>query len=130
MPFFSFLDECGYLPAENLWLLFDGSQAVGYAAVFSSRSVLKIKNLLLFDAVDPLAAVAALARTAEAAYVQVRIDRLQDMTCFARAGFSLAGRDWGVFMVKPLSPSASVDQFRALYDLDSDRFLISYMDIT
>jgi len=129
-PFFSFLHERGYLPAQSLWLLSDRDGPVGYAVANNTRSVLKINNLLLFEWVDPVLAVTALAHQCEAAYTRVRVDYLRDTVRYVRAGFRLAERDWGVFMVKPLTPQVTIDDFRSLYGVDTDRFLISYIDVT
>lgn len=129
-PFFPFLERRDYLRSEDLWLIWRGNEAVGYALAFLSPPVLRIANLLLFDEVDPLAAVAAVTHQTGAAYIQATIDRLAHRDAFAKAGLLLARKTWGTFMVKPLVEELTVDDFRRLYGPGTDRFLISSMDIT
>lgn len=130
IPFFLTLHQVEGPIAQNLWLLWQGSEATGYALAFQSGSLLRIKNLLLFDGVDPVSAAAAIADEVGAQYVWVRLDRPADMAHFRRAGFQTAQPDWSVFMVKPLAREGAVDQFRQLYGADTGRFLLSYMDVT
>jgi len=129
-PFFPFLERRGYLSGQELWLIWRNKEPVGYAAAFLSHSVLRIASLLLYDLVDPVAAVAAVAQQVDAPYVRVKVDRPSDMKLFIKAGFQAAGASWGTFMVKPLAAGITVDEFRLLYGVGTDRFLISYMDIT
>jgi len=129
-PFFPFLERRNYLRGEDLWIVWRGNEAVGYALAFLNTPVLRIANLLLFDGIDPLAAVAAVTHRTDAAYIQVTTDRLAHRDAFAQAGLLLATRTWGTFMVKPLVEELTVDDFRRLYGLGTDRFLISSMDIT
>jgi GNAT superfamily N-acetyltransferase len=129
-PFFPFLDRRGKLSGQDVWLLSEGDAPAGYAVAFASRSMLKIANLLVREGADPVAAVAAIAAEVDAPYVQVRVDRLADTAQFTRAGFRLAARDWGAFMVKPLLAGMTADDFRRLFGVGTDRFLISSLDVT
>lgn len=133
-PFFPFLHQRGYLDAQNLWLLWQDDALAGYAAGYVTahgpRSLLRVGNLLLADGLDPLAATAALAQAAEARYVQARLDKQGDLAAFAAAGLQATPQSWGTFMVKPLAADASIEEFRLLYGLDKQRFLISYLDVT
>jgi GNAT superfamily N-acetyltransferase len=129
-PFFLFLERRSYLRGEDLWIIWRGKEAVGYALAFLTTPVLRIANLLLFDEIDPLAAVAAVTQQTGAAYVQVTIDQLAHRDAFEEAGLQLAGGTWGTFMVKPLVEDLTVDDFRRLYGPGTDRFFISNMDIT
>jgi GNAT superfamily N-acetyltransferase len=128
-PFFPYLHRREYLNGQDLWLLWKDNEPVGYAAVSLSNSILRIANLLLFDWIDPVVAVAAVARKVGSLYVQVTVDRLTDTKSFIEAGFRLANAGWGTFMVKPLAMGITVEDFRRLYGLDTDHFLISYMDV-
>lgn len=130
LPFFSFLDQREYLSAQDLWLLWKNDAPVGYASAIATKSLLKIANLLLFEGVDPVAAVTALTCELKTAYVQVRVDRPTDLVSYIRAGFRATEQDWGTFMVKPLAAGVSVDDFRQLFAVGTDRFLISYLDVT
>jgi hypothetical protein len=129
-PFFPFLHERGYLSGQELWLIWQGGEAVGYAVAVAGRGLLRVESMLLAGQVDPVAAVAALAEGAGTPYVQVRLDRPGDAARFAAAGAAVAAEDWGVFMVKPLAADATVEEFRHRYGVDRDRFLISYLDVT
>lgn len=129
-PFFPFLERRQYLTGQDLWLLYQEDEPVGYAIAFLAKSVLRIANLLLFEHIDPVAAVAAIARQVEAPYVQVTVDRLEDTGSYLQAGFNLAQKSWGTFMVNPLAAGVTVEDFRQLYGVNTNRFLISYMDTT
>lgn len=129
-PFFSFLHMRGYLNAQNLWLLWQGDHAMGYAAAFMKGALLQVESLLLFKSVDVLAAAAALAQATKAHYVHIRLDRPGDAAVFSRAGFHVAQPSWGTFMVKPLAAKATVEEFRQRYGVESGRFLISFVDVT
>lgn len=129
-PFFPFLERRAYLRGEDLWIIWRESNPVGYALAFLSGPIVKIANLLLFDGIDPLEAVSAVTHETGANYVQVTIDRLAYRDAFAQAGFHVASGTWATFMVKPLVEELTVDDFRHLYGLGTDRFLISGMDIT
>lgn len=129
-PFFPFLHERGYLSGQDLWLIWQEGEAVGYAVAVAGRGLLRVESMLLAGQVDPVAAVAALAEGAGTPYVQVRLDRPGDAPRFAAAGAAVAAEDWGVFMVKPLAADATVAEFRHRYGVDRDRFLISYLDVT
>ncbi|HNS01256.1 MAG TPA: GNAT family N-acetyltransferase [Anaerolineae bacterium] len=129
-PFFSFLHARSYLSAQELWLIWQESEAVGYAAAAAGNGVLRVHNLLLAPRVDPVAAVAALALAATARYVHVRLDHPDHAAAFARAGLRVASPSWATFMVKPLAADATLEEFRRDYGLDDGRFLISYLDVT
>lgn len=129
-PFFPFLERREYLSGQDLCLLWEGGEPVGYAAAFVSKSVVRIASLLLFEHIDPLAAVVAVAQLVGAPYVQVTVDKPADTDAYLQAGFTLARHNWSTFMVKPLAAGITVDDFRQLYGVGTNRFLISYMDIT
>lgn len=129
-PFFSFLHARSYLSAQELWLIWQESEAVGYAAAVAGNGVLRVHNLLLAPRVDPVAAVAALALAAAARYAHVRLDHPDHAAAFARAGLHVAAPSWSTFMVKPLAADATLEEFRRDYGLDDSRFLISYLDVT
>ncbi len=129
-PFFSFLRARGYLNAQDLWLIWQESEAIGYAAAAASNGLLHVRNLLLAPYADPAAAVAALGQATAARYLRVRLDHPAHAAAFARAGLLVASPSWATFMVKPLAPDATLAEFRRDYGLDEGRFLISIMDVT
>jgi GNAT superfamily N-acetyltransferase len=130
IPFFPFLERREYLSGQELWLLWKGNEPAGYAVAFLSRSVLRIANLLLFDHIDPVTAITAVAQQTDAPYIQVTVDQPAYVNSFTTAGFHVSDAVWGTFMVKPLVAGITVDDFRRLYGVGTDRFLISYLDIT
>ncbi|MCK6578267.1 MAG: GNAT family N-acetyltransferase [Anaerolineae bacterium] len=130
LPFFSLLDQSEALSGQDLWLLWKNGQPVGYASAVASKSILKIADLLLFEGVDPVAAVAAIARELKVSYVCIRTDRSAHINAYLQAGFRLVVQDWGAFMVRPLVDGVCADDFRRLFAVGTDRFLISYLDVT
>lgn len=129
-PFFPFLHARGYLSAQDLWLIWQGGEAIGYAAAAASNGLLYVRNLLLAPYADPVAVVAALGQATAARYLRVRLDHPAHAAAFARAGLLVASPSWATFMVKPLAPDATLAEFRRDYGLDEGRFLISVMDVT
>lgn len=130
VPFFAFLDRRGYLKAKDLWILWQGNVPVGYAAVFGSERVSTIASLLVVEQIDPASAVAAIAAGVDTPYLQVRIDRPTIGLFSVRSNARRATPTWGTFMVKPLDGYSSIARFRSLYGVGTDRFQISYMDVT
>lgn len=129
-PFFPFLHARSYLGAEDVWLLWRGEEAVGYAVAAARNDLLRVRNLLLAPNADAPAAAASLAQATGARIIQARLDAPGHAAAFAGAGFQVAGPSWGAFMVKPLAADASVAEFRRRYGLDEGRFLASFMDLT
>ena len=129
-PFFPFLLARSYLGAQDVWLLWRGDEAVGYAVAHVHNGLLTIRNLLLAQSVAPLAAAAALAQAADAAMIQARLDQPGHASAFAQAGFQVADPSWGAFMVKPLMAGVAAAEFRRLYGSEQGRYLSAFMDIT
>ena len=115
---------------HDLWLIWQGGEAIGYAAAAASNGLLHVRNLLLAQYADPVAVVAALGQATAARYLRVRLDHPAHAAAFARAGLLVASPSWATFMVKPLAPDATLEEFRRDYGLDEGRFLISVMDVT
>jgi GNAT superfamily N-acetyltransferase len=115
---------------DNIWLLWENNQAVGYALVDEDQTVLKIGDLLLKSGVDAAEAVAAVASVKQTAHVQVKISRPSEIASLRRAGYQAAHPDWGAFMLKPLTPEVTADDARRLLGIGTDRFLISWLDMT
>ena len=40
------------------------------------------------------------------------------------------GLSWGAFMIKPLTSQVTVEDARRLFGIGTDRFLISWLDLT
>lgn len=115
---------------EDIWILWEGDQPIGYALTHGDKTTLKISDLLLRRGVDAVEAVAAVVSGVKTSYVQVRVSRPMDIASLRRAGYHVAHPDWGAFMLKPLHPEVSVEDARRLLGIGTDRFLISWLDMT
>lgn len=115
---------------EDIWILWDNDQPVGYALTHADKTMTKISDLLLSYGVDAAEAVAAVVSGLKTSYVQVRVSRPTDISSLQRAGYQVAHPDWGAFMVKSLLPEVSVEDSRRLLAIGTDRFLVSWLDMT
>lgn len=114
----------------DIWTLMESNRQVGYAIAPADDTMLSITNLMLHPNIDAAEAVAAVAAGLKSAYVQVQISRPVEMASLQRAGYHVANPTWGGFMIKPLVPEVTVEDARHLYDIGTDRFLISWLDTT
>ena len=114
----------------DIWVLLENSHPVGYAIAHMDDGMLSISNLLLQPEIDAAEAVAAVAAEIKSAYVQVTISRPIERASLQRAGYHVANPTWGSFMIKSLVPGVPVEDARHLYGIGTDRFLISWMDVT
>jgi len=114
----------------DICILMENNHAVGYAIAHVDNGLLSISNLLLRPDIDAAEAVAAVAADLKATYVQVSISRPIEMTSLRGAGYHVANPTWGGFMIKPLVPGVTVEDARRLYGIGTDRFLISWLDVT
>jgi GNAT superfamily N-acetyltransferase len=124
-PFTRLRDE---VKVDDIYLLWENNQPVGYALASVERSVLTISNLLIKPGVDPAEAVAAVASRLRTAYIQVKISRPLEIASLKQAGYQVAYPDWSAFMLKPLFPGVTVEDARRLFAIGTDRFLISWLD--
>ncbi len=115
---------------EDIWILWKNEQPVGYGLANSDKSFLYISDLLLERNIDAAQAVAAIAAEIKSPYVQVSINRPVDIASLQRTGYQIAHPNWAAFMVKPLVPEVTVDDARRLYGIGTDRFLVSWLDVT
>jgi hypothetical protein len=129
-PFFPFLAQRAFLREQELWFLWKGSEAIGYAVASVSQTVLTFKNVLLYEGVDLLAAVAAVAREVPCRYVCLRVDYPLETSLSAHPEFWTAGRYRSAFLVKPLVKETTLDHFRQRFGVGTGHFLISHMDVT
>lgn len=125
-PFARLRDE---VKVEDIFLLWENNQPVGYALASVERSVLAISNLLIKPGVNPAEAAAAVASRLRTAYIQVKVSRPLEIASLKQAGYQVAYPAWSAFMLKPLVPGASVEDARRLFAIGTDRFLISWLDI-
>ena len=114
----------------DIWILRENSRVVGYAITHVDQPMLKIRNVVLPMGIDVAEAVAAISAEIKSDYVQVEISRPVEMISLIRAGFHVAHPSWNAFMLKPLMPEMKSDDAKRLFGIGTDRFLISWMDIT
>lgn len=126
-PFTHMADK---MSIDDILVLYENDQPVGYALVNMKNSLLNISSLFLRSGIDTAEAVSAIAAARKNAYVQVAVTRPTDIARLQRAGYRVANPNWNAFMVKPLVPDVTVDDARRLFGIGTDRFLISWLDIT
>jgi len=115
---------------SDIWIVQENGRPIGYAFVHADSSMLKISNLTLKLGVDIAEAVAAITAELKSAYVQVKITRPVEIANLQHAGYQVAHPTWGAFMVKPLVPKVTIDDACRLFGIGTDRFLISWLDLT
>lgn len=115
---------------EDIWIILENNQPVGYALTERDETMLSISNLSLQVGIDAVEATAAIAAELKSAFIQVRISRPVERASFQRAGYYVAHPSWSSFMLKPLLPGVTADDARRLFGIGSDRFLISWLDVT
>jgi GNAT superfamily N-acetyltransferase len=114
----------------DIWILSENSRLIGYAFARVDSTTLAISNLVLQQGIDAAEAIAAVAAELKSGYVQVKLSRPVEVSSLRQAGYHVAHPTWGGFMIKPLVPEVSVEDARQLFGIGTDRFLISWLDIT
>ena len=114
----------------DIWILRENNRFVGYALAHPDPTMLSISNLVLQPGINPAEAAAAVAAELKSAYVQVKLSRPVEISSLRRAGYHVAQPTWDSFMVKPLTPTVSAEDARRLFGIGTDRFLISWLDVT
>ena len=115
---------------EDLWVLRKNKHEVGYAIAHLDKDVLNISSVLLRDGIDLAEAVAAVVSEQKTRYVKVNASRPVEIAGLRSAGYLVAHPAWNAFMLKPLIPDVEVENARQLFGIGTDRFLISWLDIT
>ena len=115
---------------EQVWILWENSEPVGYVFAQKDNLMLQINVQLLRTGIDASEAVAAIASELKTTYVQITLSRPSDIASLRRAGWQVAHPTWGAFMVKPLIPEVTIEDARHLFGIGTDRFLISWLDLT
>jgi hypothetical protein len=115
---------------SDIWILRENTRFVGYALAHADQTMLTISNLLLKPEIDPAEAIAAIAADLKSGYIQVSISRPVEISSLQRAGYHVAHPTWGGFMIKSLVPEVTLEDARHLYGIGTDRFLISWLDVT
>jgi GNAT superfamily N-acetyltransferase len=114
----------------DIWILRDNINIVGYAIAHTDQTMLTISNLVLKKQIDAAEAIAAVAAQLKSTYVKVIISRPIEMASLRCAGYHVAHPSWDGFMIKPLTPEVTVQDARRFYGIGTDRFLISWLDVT
>lgn len=115
---------------DQVWVLWENSEPVGYVFAYKDNLMLQINVQLLRTGIDAAEAVSAIASELKTSYVQITMSRPSDIASLRRAGWQVAYPTWGAFMVKPLIPEVTVEDARHLFGIGTDRFLISWLDTT
>ena len=115
---------------EDVWILWENMHPVGYALAHKNKDILNISNLLLSRDINVTEAVAAVANEIKTAYVKVKISRPVDIASLRYAGFQVAHPSWGAFMLKSLTPQVTIEEARHRFGIGTDRFLISWLDVS
>ncbi len=128
--FIPMLVATGDVGADEVWLLWNDSELVGYVLAKVSESVLSVDNLLLTEGVDAASAVSAVARDLHASYFQVRVDHPSIAKSLRQAGYLTERSNWSTFMIKPLIPEVTIEDACRLFGIGTEQFLISPIDVT
>jgi hypothetical protein len=115
---------------EDIWILWEKNDVVGYVFAHKEKSMLLINIQVLRLDVNAAEAIAAIVAEMKAPYVQVSMSRPSDIASLRCAGWHVAHPDWGAFMVKPLRSDMTAEDTRHLFGIGTDRFLISWLDTT
>ena len=115
---------------DDIWVLWENRQPMGYLFAQKDHLLLKINIQLLRPGIDAAEAVAAVTSQLKASYVLVTASRPSDISSLRRAGYPVAHPSWGAFMVKPLVPEVTIKDARGLFGIGTDKFLISWLDTT
>jgi len=115
---------------NDIWILLENGQPVGYALINANSTMLAISDLTLKLGTDAAEAVAAIAAKLKSTYVQVKISRPAEIASLRHAGYQVAHPSWDSFMIKPLVPDVTIEDARRLFGIGTDRFLISWLDVT
>jgi hypothetical protein len=127
LPFTRLRDK---VSLEDIWILWKNDQPIGYALARVDRELLNVHDLLMREGFDAAEGVAALAAEIKTSYVRVNFSRPADLVSLHRAGYKTAHPNWGAFMVKPLTPEVTYMDAQRLFGIGTDRFMISWLDVT
>jgi GNAT superfamily N-acetyltransferase len=116
--------------SADIWILRENNRVIGYALTSPDQTILTISNLVLQRNIDAAEATAAVAAELKSAYIQVRVSRPVESTSLRRAGYHISQPTWDAFMVKPLVPEVTFEDAQQLFGIGTDRFLISWLDVT
>lgn len=126
-PFIRLRDK---VKLDDIWIIWENREPVGYVFARQENLLLKLDIQILRMDINAVEAVAAVASKLKTSYVQVTLSRPSDISSFQRADWRVAHPNWASFMVKPLVPEVTAAEARRLFGIGTDRFLISWLDVT
>lgn len=126
-PFFRLRDK---VELDDIWIILENREPVGYVFTHKEDLILKIDIQVLRKDISAVEAAAAVASKLRTSYAQVSLSRPSDISSFQRMGWQVAHPNWEAFMVKPLLPELTADDARRLFGIGTDRFLVSWLDVT
>lgn len=126
-PFIRLRDKVGL---EGIWVVWENSEAVGFVFARKEDPLLKIDIQLLRSDIHAAGVIAAVASRLKTSYVQVTMSRPSDIADLQRAGWRVAHPTWSAFMLKPLIDDVTAEDARRLFGIGTNRFLISWLDVT
>jgi GNAT superfamily N-acetyltransferase len=115
---------------DDIWIVRENDTPVGYIYARKEGPLLETHIHLLHPDIDVVEAIAVIASKLKAPYVQVGMSRPSHIAGLKRAGWQVTHPNWASFMVKPLLPELTADDARRLFGIGTDRFLISWLDVT
>lgn len=128
--FLTTLAAIGEINPDEVWLIWDDDELIGYAIARILESVLVIDHLSLIDGYNAEEAVSAITEDLAITYLQIRIDNPIVEDSLIQAGYPVGRPTWSTFMIKPLTPDISMEAAHRLFGIGTKRFLISFMDVT
>jgi GNAT superfamily N-acetyltransferase len=131
-PFMSMMVDIGdAMGIDDLRLLWLDDDLVGYAVVRPSETMFKIDDILLRDDTSIMVATAALLRETQASYVQITMNNHSPhLEALRQAGFRVTSSTWDVVMARSLTNEMHTDDLRRFAGIGSNRYLMSWMDVT
>jgi hypothetical protein len=123
-------DQLRRVNLSDIWILRENNEVVGYTFAHSDQARLTVTNFLLQLDIDATEAIAAVAAELKSLYFQVKISRPVEITSFRYAGYHVAHPTWGGLMMKSLTPEVLIDNAKRHFGIGTDKFLISYLDVT
>jgi hypothetical protein len=106
---------------------------MGYFIAKYSGSILNIQDIMLKKRINPITAIASLARKLPAPYIQIKSNYnyiTESLSSLSKEGILCVSQDWSTFMVKPLTKDVIKVDLKCHFGIGSDRFLFSWLDCT
>ncbi len=128
--FLQMMVSIGDVELKEIWLLWKENNLVGFALANAKDVILEVENLTLLTGIDASEAVSAISRNFDTHYHWVRLDRPAQCSSMIASGYPEGKPTWTTFMVKPLIPNISVEDARRFFQIGTDQFIISPLDVT